>query len=269
MNSKHSHIYMKTLRERIMDELKLDEGTNVDEFDYLSLYEDPNIKSYDPASKYNLGHLNNDQAIGYRNLEERAKNQNENTNIAHESVFDEMLADYFLQKRGEYKKGNKLMSDLEKQFDSKIEQGHPLANGSNTLGYHYLSQAAYKDEAPELIPYNFPALLELDIAVNKRLHYNKGGLSQDLRDMGDDQFLIPEYYDTYDVRKPADLYVKDKLQGILDELFASRRKLEKHLSRSELVAYDKVLAKYLTHDNLLGKLKREIYKDYNELEQFN
>jgi hypothetical protein len=126
-----------------------------------------------------------------------------------------------------------------------------------------------KDEAPELIPYNFPALLELDIAVNKQLHDSKGGLSQELRDMGDEQFLIPEYYETHDVRKPADLYVKDKLQGILDELFASRRKLEKHLSRSELVAYDKVLAKYLTHDNLLGKLKREIYKDYNELEQLN
>lgn len=32
LNSKNSHIYMKTLRERIMDELKLDEGTSIDEF---------------------------------------------------------------------------------------------------------------------------------------------------------------------------------------------------------------------------------------------
>lgn len=120
-----------------------------------------------------------------------------------------------------------------------------------------------------MIPYNFPALMELDIAVNKQLHNNMGGLSNALRAMGDDDFLIPEFYDTYDVRKPADLYVKDKLQCILNELFDARRKLEKNLSRGELVAYDKVLAKYLTHDNLYSKLKREIYKDYNELEQFN
>ena len=87
--------------------------------------------------------------------------------------------------------------------------------------------------------------------------------------MGDEKYLIPDYFDVFDVRKPADLYVKDKLQEILDELFSARRKLEKHLSRSELVAYDKVLSKYLTHETLLGKLKREIYKDYNELQQLN
>ena len=161
------------------------------------------------------------------------------------------------------------MSDLEKQFDSKTEHGHPHGKGQDTLGYHYLAQSVHKDESPELIPYNFPALLELDIAVNRQLHNNRGGVSHELRDMGDEKFLIPDYFETHDVRKPADLYVKDKLQYILDDLFASRRKLEKHLSRSELVAYDKVLSKYLTHENLLGKLKREIYKDYNELEQLN
>jgi hypothetical protein len=226
------------------------------------------VREYDAESKYNLGHLNNDQAIGFRNLEERAKNVENNKLIAHETVFDEMLADYFLQKRSDYQKGNKLMTDLEKIFDSKIEnnEGHPLTSSGNTLGYHYMSQSVGKDDAPELIPSNFPALLELDIAVNRQLHNNKGGLSQALRDMGDENYHIPEYFDTHDVRKPADIYVKDKLQGILDELFGARRKLEKHLSRSELVAYDKVLTKYLTHENLLGKLKREIYKDYNELE---
>ena len=114
LSSDHAHIYMKTLRERIMDELKLDEGTSIEEFDYMCLYDSVPAKSHDPESKYNLGHLNNDQAIGYRNLEERAKDVSKNAELAHESVFDEMLADYFLQKRGDFKKGNKLMSDLEK-----------------------------------------------------------------------------------------------------------------------------------------------------------
>jgi hypothetical protein len=96
LNSKHSHVYMKTLRERIMDELKLDEGTDIQEFEWAAIYEEKNVKQHDPESKYNLNHLNNDQAIGYRNLEERAKDVANNTEIAHESVFDEMLADYFL-----------------------------------------------------------------------------------------------------------------------------------------------------------------------------
>jgi len=33
------------------------------------------------------------------------------------------------------------------------------------------------------------------------------------------------------------------------------------------LAYDKVLAKYLKHDVLVGKVKRELYKDYASLEQ--
>jgi hypothetical protein len=123
-----------------------------------------------------------------------------------------MLADYFLQKRGDYKKSNKLMSDLEKQLDAKLAQneefGHPNGSGQDTLGFHYLNQSIGKDEAPELIPHNFPALLELDIAVNKRLHNSRGGVSKELRAMGDDKFLIPEYFNTHDVRKPADVYVK-------------------------------------------------------------
>lgn len=71
------------------------------------------------------------------------------------------------------------------------------------------------------------------------------------------------------MRKPADVYVKDKLMQIMVELFSSRRSLEKYLSRRELVAYDQVMTKYLEYDKLTSKLKREVYKDYNELEQMN
>jgi len=56
---------------------------------------------------------------------------------------------------------------------------------------------------------------------------------------------------------------------IMVELFSSRRSLEKYLSRRELIAYDQVMTKYLEYDKLTSKLKREVYKDYNELEQMN
>jgi len=88
-----------------------------------------------------------------------------------------------------------------------------------------------------------------------------------MRDNAEEDMRIPEYFEINDVRKPASKYVEDKLREVLDELFNARRGLEKHLSRSELVAYDQVLAKYLTHDVLLPKLKREIYKEQNVFEQ--
>lgn len=55
--------------------------------------------------------VNNTNAIGYDNLLERAQSETaaENFNTAHESVFDKLLADYYLGKRGEYKESNKLL----------------------------------------------------------------------------------------------------------------------------------------------------------------
>lgn len=89
-----------------------------------------------------------------------------------------------------------------------------------------------------MIPSNFPALLEIDITVNKRLNNNKSGLSKDLRNLEQEDCIIPNYFEYNDVRKPADVYVRDKLMQIMIDLFNSRRSLEKYLSRRELLAYD-------------------------------
>jgi hypothetical protein len=58
----------------------------------------------DPQAKYNLDHLNNENGIGYNNLEGRADGD-----PAHDSPFDKMMAEYFLEKRTEYKDSNQLM----------------------------------------------------------------------------------------------------------------------------------------------------------------
>jgi hypothetical protein len=109
--------------------------------------------------------------------------------------------------------------------------------------------------------------MELDIALNRQLHDRKSGLSAELRALDDHELTIPEYYEINDVRKPVDLYVQETLRDIMDELFEARCKLEKHMSRSELMAYDQILANYLKQEHLMPKLKREIYKDFNMFDQ--
>lgn len=42
-----------------------------------------------------------------------------------------------------------------------------------------------------------------------------------------------------------------------------RRKLEKTFNRKELLAYDKILIRHLTYENLLPKLEKEIDVDFN------
>jgi len=76
---------------------------------------------------------------------------------------------------------------------------------------------------------------------------------------------IPEYYQKYDVRKPPVQYVENKLDEILGEIFSIRRKLEKTFSRNDLLAYDRILMRHLTHETLIPKMKQGVELDYNFL----
>ena len=190
--------------------------------------------------------------------------------VAHPEVFDKMLTDYFLTQRGEIKKGNQLLSNLEEHFKN---QTNPMNADQQELherlGALYNKNCSDKSESPMMIPSSFPALLDLDIAINRRLYDNTSGFSKELREKQGIDLQIPEYFDSHDVRKPPHLYVEDKLAEIIEDLFVARKSLEKHFTRNELIAYDQTLQKYLTKDILLGKLKREINKDFNEMEQFS
>lgn len=87
----------------------------------------PNVDQIAVEGKYNMTEVNNTEAIGYNNLEERFANIEKNRDLAHDSVFDKLLADYFLQKRGQYVKSKELIEDLNKYFvkSKGFEEGHP------------------------------------------------------------------------------------------------------------------------------------------------
>jgi hypothetical protein len=73
-----------------------------------------------------------------------------------------------------------------------------------------------------------------------------------------DDLIIPEHFNMFDVRKPFDKYVEDKLGGLLEQIFAVRRKVEKTLTRNELLAYDRTLAGHLTKETLLPRLRTSV-----------
>ncbi len=110
--------------------------------------------------------------------------------------------------------------------------------------------------------------MELDIITQQALTNKKAGLAQKLReDIPEEYRKIPDYFLLYDIRRPAHQYVDDKLTEIIQEIFEVRQRVEKNLSRNELLAYDKVLINYLEKDLLFGKLKSTIDNDFNVLNQ--
>ena len=100
--------------------------------------------------------------MGYDNLTKRstAASATENFETAHESVFDKLLSDYFLGKRGEYKESNKLMRELAEVFGS-TDHASPAA----ALDYKKMQQDVGKVDNPCLEPENLRALIELDNAT--------------------------------------------------------------------------------------------------------
>lgn len=106
MKTDNAHIYLKVLREQVIDELGLSKPPQLVDLAFNSITQKSNISTqYDLEAPYNLQNLNNQDAIGYDNLTERAKAESaeENFNLAHETVFDKLLADYYLGKRGSTK----------------------------------------------------------------------------------------------------------------------------------------------------------------------
>lgn len=240
LKTPNGHIYLKVLRERVLSELNFTDGVNPDEFDY-SKTEEGNMmdhsdgKLYHIQSLYNLNDLSNEKAIGFNSLEERAANISKNGDIAHENVFDKLLADFFLQKRSDIKKGNTLVKQLEETLGAlgKRSEGEELQGevGDHTLGFQYHAESVDKDDLPRLQHYKFTDLMHLDMTLNNHLHNKKSALSVDAKEIPDELVTIPTYYDFWDVRMPADIYVQNKFDEVLGEVFEGRRKLEKHLSR--------------------------------------
>lgn len=118
IKGQNGHIYLKALREKVLEELKLDKEAHIHDLSLIN--HDENWK-FDVESPQNLLNLNNTDAIGYENLLKRAEGTDAQSNrdAAHETIFDKMQAEYFLNKRGEFKKSNELYQDLMKIFDDK------------------------------------------------------------------------------------------------------------------------------------------------------
>ena len=124
-DSDNGHLYLKILKERVVDELGLTEETNVEKLMSKAVVESGKhyIRS-DLDSMYNMQEVNNLHAIGYDNLDKRSGGAAENVQTyenSHESVFDKLLADYYLSSRADYAESNKLMRQLADVFETKMQ----------------------------------------------------------------------------------------------------------------------------------------------------
>ena len=282
LQSENASTLLKLLREQVVDELGLGKANKGSDLMYENITSDFNVMQfYDIEHSYNAQHFNNQNAIGFDHVEQRAQSDTAagNYEAAHESVFDKLLAEYYLNKRGQYKQANRLVDELGQIF-ADSESKTMVASGMNKMTH--LHQAALKQglgqpNEPFIQPTNMRDLMQLDVATARFMQNNKNGLRTDLRhhvsladrDHPDWKFTqVPAYYDTMDVRKPPEQYLNDKFRAVVQECFSLRQDLERTMTRNELMAFDTVLARYLQRRELMARLKEAVQADYAFMHSF-
>ena len=118
--SANGHIYQGALQEQVLKELGMADPVDLQSIDWYNILSPKSeyqfAPKFDVEDKYNMQGLNNSEAIGYQHLQERAANPENNRDIAHDTAFDKMMADYFLGKRRDVQEGNRLVPQFEAIF---------------------------------------------------------------------------------------------------------------------------------------------------------
>ena len=76
---------------------------------------------------------------------------------------------------------------------------------------------------------------------------------------------IPKYFDNFDVRKDPKQHVEDKLYEVIHETFEARRKVEKNMTRRDLMAYDRVLAQYLEKEHIMEMMMKNLEDEHGQV----
>lgn len=126
--SADSELYLKVLRERVVDELGLTKDAQAaKDLDWTNVGDGKRLlkTAIEESSLNNLDHLD---GVGVHNLVARAAGEDTAT------PFDSLLEEYFTESRREHKKANKLLSQLEDFFSGKADQNNIIAKKAEGLG---------------------------------------------------------------------------------------------------------------------------------------
>ena len=118
-SSDNGHLFLKVLRERVVDELGLTSEPKLQDMmlETMTGKSAEHIK-YDIDSRYSTQDFNNTEAIGYDNL----MRKDGSFDNSHADVLDKLLSDYYLSQRGDYADSNKLMGQLSQIFEKKMAE---------------------------------------------------------------------------------------------------------------------------------------------------
>jgi len=151
-DTKNGHVYLKVLRERVLEELGLTKEAGYKDLSYVkSEYElSPDNWKFNVESAYNAQDGNNTAALGFDNFIEAgaAETAAGKFDAAQKNAVDKLLADYYLGTRTEYAETNKLMRQLTDIFEKERKDNEEQADLDIVTGFNQEMLHKNIDKAP-------------------------------------------------------------------------------------------------------------------------
>jgi len=267
-------------KHEIISELGLNEydlsTVTFETFNPIDESEKTRVKN-DIANKNNLNHIM-ENALGYDNLLERLQDPASSSQLAQSNFFEGLLAEYYIDKRNEYKINRSMLEGLNKIFNEKTFRMQTKRKGTEinpigsnvTYGLDDAGLSAFNSmmditrDKPELLPEDVNKLIALGDSINIAMYGETQGISEELLQYYDKNNTWPERLPKFDIRRTPKEWVEEKLLGVVTDIFEARGKVEKELSRSELVAYDKEISPLFSKDKMIMRLLHELDREYVE-----
>ena len=234
----------------------------------------------DIANKNNLNYIM-ENALGYDNLIERLQDPDNSASLAQSNYFEKMLAEYYIDKRKDYKASKDMLNTLNTIFNvgniynqsQRIGEDLDVENAkiSNPYSYQglngYSFMAFVNKEKPVLLPEDVSKLIELGDSTNHAMYGEIQGVAENLAKYNSKENTWPERLSKFDVRRTPKEWVEEKCSEVIKKIFSAREKVEQNLTRNELKAYDKEIAHHFNKETMILRLLDELDLEYAELSQ--
>jgi hypothetical protein len=301
-DSQFKHVMLDGFKEKVVTELGLrDHIDNFREFEiFFPIDKSEDHYKSDIANKHNLNHIM-ENALGYDRLSERLQSPKHSAKLAQGNYFERLLAEYFVDKRKDYKASKDMLEVLNREFnrenfyDQTKRIGQDLneitakasANQMNSDGLSTFDALSNANKGEyELYHEDKEKLMKLGDDTNYAIQGETHGVAEELLKYSNKDNKWVDLYPKFDIRRTPKQWVEDRLYDIVKNYFSAREKIEtsmptgdnpsskscinavdRAMTRNELKSFDKQLALKLNKDKMIMKLLQELDYEYAELMQ--
>lgn len=187
-------------------------------------------------------HMIIQNSIGYDNLIERLQAPEKSYDLAHKNLAEKLLAEYYIDKRKDYRASKEMLEALDKEFHASkyidqtkrigedlrgVKLSMPTSHDQGLSAWDALNNSTREDVI--LRGEDQMTLIKLGNATHLAIHGPTHGVAESLAKYTTEEIKWPERLPKFDVRRKPKEWIEEKLSSVLNSLFSARESIERNM----------------------------------------